>query len=92
MFRIVQEAVTNAIRHSGTDVVRIGLVRDADGGLTATVTDFGSGLAARSSRKGLGLSIMRYRADAAGLELKLETLAPGLRVVCRWPPEEESHG
>jgi signal transduction histidine kinase len=92
MFRIVQESVTNALRHSGSDVVRIHLARGTDGGLTATVTDFGTGLGPHRSRKGLGLSIMRYRADAAGLELKLETLNPGLRVVCRWPAEEEEHG
>lgn len=89
MFRIVQEAVTNAIRHSGTDVVRVALEQDA-GGLTATVIDFGRGLTPKPSRKGLGLNIMRYRADAAGLELRFEPLAPGLRVVCRCPSEEEN--
>lgn len=92
MFRIVQESLANALKHSGTDVVRVRLARDEDGGLTASVTDFGAGLAAQPGGTGLGLGIMRYRADAAGLELRFEPLDPGLKVVCRWPPEENERG
>ena len=89
MFRIVQESLANALKHSGTDVVRVRLARDGDGGMTASVTDFGQGLGPHPSGRGLGLGIMRHRADAAGLELRFESMDPGLKVVCRWPPEED---
>lgn len=92
MFRIVQESLANALKHSGTDVVRVRLVREADGSLTASVTDFGPGLPPAPGGGGLGLGIMRYRAESAGLELRFEAQDPGLKVWCRWPPEEDSHG
>jgi len=92
MFRIVQEALANALKHSGTDVVRVRLVQEANGTLTASVTDFGPGLGNPPAPAGLGLGIMRHRADAAGLDLRFEALDPGLRVVCRWPRGEETRG
>lgn len=87
MFRIVQEALANALKHSGSDVVRVQLSRKS-GSITASVTDFGPGLTSEAPNEGLGLGIMKHRAEAAGLELGFEPLEPGLRVVCRWPEEE----
>ena len=34
---------------------------------------------------GMGLRIMRYRAESAGAQLMIEDLQPGTRVCCRIP-------
>jgi len=91
MFRILQEALANALKHSGTDVVRVHLVGTPGGAITGSVTDFGPGLSPAPGTGGLGLGIMRHRAESAGLELKFEALTPGLRVVCHWPAQEKYH-
>jgi len=67
--------------------------------LVAEVTDNGSGISgpaapgpeapaapeAPARSNGMGLRIMRYRAESAGARLSIEDLAPGTRVCCRIP-------
>jgi len=90
LFRIVQEALTNALRHSGSDDVIVRLVRKDDS-LLAEVRDFGRGItaadpAATAGRgRGMGLRIMRYRAEAIGARLEVRNLDPGMRVSCVLP-------
>ncbi|WP_328499414.1 histidine kinase [Streptomyces sp. NBC_00414] len=68
-YRIVQEALTNAVRHGGRDdvTVRVGL-RTAEGALRVTVTDDGAGCApgAADGTPGFGLVGMRERARSVG--------------------------
>lgn len=60
-FRVVQEAVTNVVRHSGTHACRID-IGFAEDELSIEVTDNGHGLAhARSGGGGFGLLGMRER-------------------------------
>jgi DNA-binding LacI/PurR family transcriptional regulator/signal transduction histidine kinase len=97
-YRIVQEALGNALKHSGSDRVEVRLYRDdpPDRGpppdaaaVVVEVTDRGAGLP-DAVREGMGMRIMRYRAETAGAELRIERLDPGTRVVCRIPlPEGE---
>ncbi|GAA2299111.1 hypothetical protein GCM10009853_064200 [Glycomyces scopariae] len=61
-YRIVQEALTNAVRHSGGDAVRVRVHRDADA-VTVEVAD--NGTAARVA-PGRGITGMRERVDALG--------------------------
>lgn len=62
-FRIVQEALTNAAKHSKTTAARIDLSFSADT-LTLTVRDYGVGLPQnRKGNPGLGLIAMRERAE-----------------------------
>jgi len=80
VYRIVQEAVANVLKHARARCVEITL-DDHDGGLLVTVRDDGSGFdyeqARRSQLPGhLGLSTMRERAEVAGGWLSVET-APG---------------
>jgi signal transduction histidine kinase len=66
LYRIGQEAITNAVKHSGSDAV-IALVSAAGGVVTLTVCDQGGGFDPDSSYAGhLGLGLMRSRAAETG--------------------------
>jgi signal transduction histidine kinase len=89
-YRIAQEALTNAGRHSGarTCAVRLSVER-AD--LLLEITDDGSGLPATGLVSGVGLSSMRERAAEMGGECSVESLpAGGVRVLARLPIPEGS--
>ena len=60
-FRIVQEAVTNVLRHAGTDECRVCLDY-RDGALAIEVTDDGPGSGAGAAGAGYGIAGMRERA------------------------------
>jgi PAS domain S-box-containing protein len=77
LYRIAQEAVTNAVKHSRGRSVSIRL-RARASKLELTVADNGAGLSADGPRKsgGLGLHIMDYRARTIGGTLRL---GPGRR-------------
>jgi signal transduction histidine kinase len=83
LFRIAQEAVTNAAKHGKPSRISI-LLRTGPEGLTLSVTDDGSGFSRTGGvHKGSGLSIMRYRAAAIGAVLSIEDAAGrGTRVAC----------
>jgi PAS domain S-box-containing protein len=66
LYRIAQEAFTNAIRHGRVTQVTIELAT-AEGTLTLSVQDNGRGFDERNaSNNGLGLKLMRYRAQMLG--------------------------
>jgi two-component system, NarL family, sensor histidine kinase UhpB len=73
VYRVAQEALTNAARHSGASRVEVGLRRDADGGVELAVTDDGRGFAFDQSERGLGIGGMRERALLVGGELTIES-------------------
>ena len=73
LYRIAQEALTNAMRHGGATKVKI--VLDSSGRtLKLKVADNGCGFAgvARDGSDGLGLKIMHHRAEMLGGKLYLE--------------------
>ena len=80
LFRIVQEAVTNAVKHGRATQIDIHVER-ARSQLFVSVTDNGSGVAAEKGGSGFGLRIMRYRAEAIGGHLELERGVGGGTVV-----------
>jgi signal transduction histidine kinase len=87
LYRIVQEAVNNSVRHGKARNVEIE-VRQSGNELTVCVRDDGSGLSAKTmSDPGLGLRIMQYRAKmlAATLEVERATHSGGTIVTCRCP-------
>ena len=72
-YRIVQEALTNVVRHAGASVARIALFVE-DGMLRLTVSDDGRGAADPFSRAGhYGVRGMRERAEALGGRLDIRT-------------------
>jgi signal transduction histidine kinase len=78
LLRVAQEALHNALRHSGGDRVDVSLVRRGQGAVLS-VTDNGAGFEPRAVRRAgrhLGLVSMRHRASGVGGRLSVES-APG---------------
>ncbi|MET9110190.1 GAF domain-containing sensor histidine kinase [Streptomyces zhihengii] len=78
LLRVAQEALHNALRHSGADTVDVALVRRGQG-VVLSVTDNGKGFEPRAVRRAgrhLGLVSMRDRAGGVGGRLSVES-APG---------------
>ena len=78
LYRIVQEALTNVVRHSHAKNVRIRLGHDSEGALHCTIRDDGVGFDVLSTRSrqvkgGLGLIGMRERLDAVGGTLHIRS-------------------
>ena len=72
LYRIAQEAVQNAIKHGKASKIRIGLdCRKSEGFLT--ITDNGNGIHSRSDAEGngMGLTIMKHRAELIRGSVKL---------------------
>ncbi len=87
LYRIAQEALTNALKHSGSDLIILRLV-GRDGILRLEVRDFGGGIAPDCIGRGMGMRIMRYRADSIGARLEINTLDPGICISCSVPIQE----
>ncbi len=86
LYRIAQEAVTNAVKHGNATEIDI-RARVEKYGLSLTVEDNGRGFSApRSSSGGMGLHIMRYRARALGGDLKVANRQGGGAIVSVWCP------
>jgi len=71
IYRVIQEACTNIVRHSHADVLTLRLSSDA-GGIALSIHDNGSGFdvektyLSKASSRGLGLSSMRERVEFSG--------------------------
>ncbi|HWC07690.1 MAG TPA: sensor histidine kinase, partial [Solirubrobacterales bacterium] len=72
-YRVAQEALSNATRHSGATSVGVRLRRDAGGGVELEVADDGRGFAFDEAERGLGIAGMRERALLVGGELTIES-------------------
>ncbi|HWM54862.1 MAG TPA: sensor histidine kinase [Solirubrobacterales bacterium] len=73
VYRVAQEALSNAARHSDAGHVTVALRRREDGGVELEVADDGRGFAFDDSESGLGIAGMRERALLAGGELTIES-------------------
>ncbi len=76
VLRVAQEALHNALRHSGGDRVEVALARTAGGGAVLRVADSGKGFDPRAVRRAgrhLGLVSMRDRASGAGGRLAVHS-------------------
>ena len=81
LYRIAQEALTNAARHAraGRVVVRLRVLNDR---VSLSIEDDGIGLDGTADA-GMGLKIMRYRAEIIGATLKVTAAKPsGTRILC----------
>jgi signal transduction histidine kinase len=82
LYRIAQEAVGNALRHAGAQHIWI-VLEAQPGSITLIVRDDGVGIDAGNGGRGMGLRIMRYRAETIGASLQIHsTPAGGAEVRC----------
>ncbi|MDA7418440.1 ATP-binding protein [Xenophilus arseniciresistens] len=88
LLRLLQEALTNVLKHSGASEVKVRL-EAADGQLALSVADNGHGFEAKPQESaapgGLGLQSMRARAQRLGGELVIRTDAQGTVLALRLP-------
>ncbi|MBA3543207.1 MAG: PAS domain S-box protein [Chthoniobacterales bacterium] len=82
LYRIAQEAVTNAVKNGKATeiVIKLARVRRA---LILSIQDNGKGFSTDKPRSGMGLHIMKYRAGVIGAQLAIESQDHGgTRVSC----------
>lgn len=75
LLRILQEGVTNALRHGRAPTLWLRAGADDRGAVTITLRDDGSGFDPAAAQGGRGLKNMRRRAQEAGLDLALVSAA-----------------
>jgi len=85
IFRIVQEAFNNVVKHSNADSIRLLLIR-IDSTIELRVEDNGNGFDPGAVRKGLGLISMMERAELSGGSFAIDS-ARGRGTIIRatWP-------
>lgn len=88
LFRIAQEAVNNAVRHSGGDRVVI-YVSDVNGNPKLEISDNGQWRNILENQGGIGLKTMEYRASAINAQLNISRAETGgTCVTCQLEAEE----
>jgi NarL family two-component system sensor histidine kinase LiaS len=99
LFRIVQEALANAARHSQAESVDV-ILRYHHTHLTLTVSDDGQGFDLRRQTDGFGLQSMKGRAESLGGQFTVDSVpGGGTALTCNLPiptpngnDQEETHG
>jgi two-component system, NarL family, sensor histidine kinase UhpB len=71
-YRVAQEALSNAARHSGAERVRVRL-EHSDGSVELSIADDGRGFTFDQASRGLGLAGMRERALLVNGDLRIES-------------------
>ncbi len=89
LYRVAQEAVTNAVRHGRAKTIDVSL-STGGGTLVIAVTDNGGGLPEgfdSTKAAGMGVRIMRHRMDLVGGTISLKNSAdgPGTKVELKVP-------
>ena len=77
VYRIAEEALTNAVQHAKAGKVTVRLDASREGWLRLTVRDDGQGFAAGSAPAGLGVATLQDYADAVGGKCVVHS-APGV--------------
>jgi PAS domain S-box-containing protein len=86
LYRIAQEALSNALKHSQATAINVTLVIDADH-VRLEICDDGTGVRAPDANPaGLGLRTMQYRASMIGARYEITSVKPhGTCVSCECP-------
>lgn len=83
IYKITQEGLSNAITHGKAQAIDVGLLRE-DGYITLTIADNGIGMSTGLiNNKGIGLKIMKYRAQFMGASFEIKPNTPsGVVIRC----------
>jgi len=88
LYRIAQEAVHNAVEHGAAREVQINFTFNREV-LVLTIRDDGKGFDSNANDNGMGLRIMRYRAQCIGGSCDVQSSGEGTVVTCRVPLEPQ---
>jgi signal transduction histidine kinase len=90
LYRIIQEAISNSIKHGKARHINIAL-KDLDGRYVLSIVDDGVGFSEKQTQnKGMGLHIMRYRAKSVNAIFDVKSEQDGGAVVtCSLPKPSE---
>lgn len=94
LYRICQEAISNAVRHGQASRIELSVSRMAEG-ISIAICDNGQGMdmSKLNEYSGLGMHTMRYRAEMIGATLSVEAaFAGGVSVVIELPKNWGGHG
>jgi signal transduction histidine kinase len=75
LFMITQEAVNNAVKHSGCTDIRIKIYKENQH-ICILISDNGEGIGMRENKEGYGFRIMHYRASVIGASLEIKSNKP----------------
>lgn len=89
IFRIIQECLSNILRHSGSGKATIRIARSMDH-MDVEVRDYGKGMAVRANgsstpKPGVGIQGMRERVRQFSGDLDIQSSATGTTVIARLP-------
>ena len=90
LYRIAQEAISNALNHGRAKNISVCL-DGSNGQIDLAVTDDGVGIPAEPRPGGMGLAVMAYRARLSGGELTVNRLPVGTKVSCTVAREKAEH-
>jgi signal transduction histidine kinase len=82
VFRIIQESVTNSLRHAAASCIEVRMIfgDEEKEHLPLSISDDGCGFSTRGTTGGRGLESMSSRAEELGAEIRIEHLDLGTRV------------
>ena len=75
LFQVLQEAINNAVRHSGGNQVTVSI--ESNGSWKITISDNGKGFEGSPDKEGNGLSNMKNRAIESGWNIQWQSELPG---------------
>jgi signal transduction histidine kinase len=84
VYRLVQEALTNVVKHADAAHVRVAVLEQG-GELLVTVEDDGKGFDTAASHGGFGLTSMQERVSLAGGKLNISSEPTGTALHARFP-------
>lgn len=79
LYRIMQEALANALRHAAAQRIKVSLTRNADT-LTLIISDDGCGIWEFAVDDGMGLRIMKERTELIGAVLNMSSNSTGTTI------------
>jgi two-component system sensor histidine kinase UhpB len=90
VYRIVQESLSNAVRHGNPNSIEVAVTTNLDGSIAIRIADDGGGLKANGRPGGLGIIGMQERVAALGGKLDVKNRPDGRGVVVKAHIPEQS--
>lgn len=86
VYRILQEAISNSVRHAGVRRVTLSLSRSDSGGTRVRVGGSGGRPVRRGLREGQGLANIRFRARSISAAIRIENRRGRVEIILDWAP------